>query len=225
MARALAERHRIRHPLHRSGGLLPRRSLFADSVRFRVGVGAIVALHLIFVIAPPLLSSDIFNYVGYARLEVVHHLNAYVKPLAAAPTDPSYIYVALAPPHDRLRPAVHAGQPAARLDQLPGGDLALKVFTGIASLVCVWLVWLCATRLGRPAMPGCALLRPQPDPAGLCRRWRPQRPADARRRARRDLPDAGRAGVGDGGDGGVGGGEEARPWYSCRSHCWARAGR
>src|ERR1700704_845666 len=61
---------------------------FADSVRFRVGVGAILVLHLIFLVAPPLLSSDIFNYVGYARLEVVHHLNAYVKPLAAAPTDP-----------------------------------------------------------------------------------------------------------------------------------------
>src|SRR3954465_7636308 len=66
---------------------------FADSVRFRVGIGAIVALHLIFLIAPPLLSSDIFNYVGYARLQGGHHLNAYVKPLAAAPTDPSYIYV------------------------------------------------------------------------------------------------------------------------------------
>src|SRR2546421_9788193 len=65
---------------------------FADSLKVRVAIGAIVALHVIFVIAPPLLSSDIFNYVGYARLEVVHHLNAYVKPLAAAPTDPSYIY-------------------------------------------------------------------------------------------------------------------------------------
>src|SRR3954452_18031793 len=33
---------------------------FADSVKFRVGVGAIVLLQVIFVIAPPLLSSDIF---------------------------------------------------------------------------------------------------------------------------------------------------------------------
>ena len=67
--------------------------LFADSVRFRVGIGAIVALHVVFLIAPPLLSSDIFNYVGYARLDAVHGLNPYVHPLSAAPTDPSYIYV------------------------------------------------------------------------------------------------------------------------------------
>jgi alpha-1,6-mannosyltransferase len=126
---------------------------FADSVRFRVGVGAIVALHLIFVIAPPLLSSDIFNYVGYARLEVVHHLNAYVKPLAAAPTDPSYIYVGW-PLHTT------AYGPLFTLASLPLGWVSfpaaiwlLKAFTGFASLACVALVWLCATRLGRPAMP------------------------------------------------------------------------
>jgi hypothetical protein len=60
----------------------------ADSVRVRVGLGAIVLLHLIFVIAPPLLSSDLFNYVGYARLDVVHGLNPYVHPLSAAPPTP-----------------------------------------------------------------------------------------------------------------------------------------
>src|SRR3954447_9200298 len=126
---------------------------FADSVRFRVGVGAIVALHLIFVIAPPLLSSDIFNYVGYARLEVVHHLNAYVKPLAAAPTDPSYIYVGW-PLHTT------AYGPLFTLASLPLGWVSfpaaiwlLKAFTGFATLACVALVWRCATRLGRPAMP------------------------------------------------------------------------
>src|SRR3954467_12977737 len=43
--------------------------LFPASVRLRAGIGAIVVLHLIFLIAPPLLSSDIFNYVGYARLD------------------------------------------------------------------------------------------------------------------------------------------------------------
>ena len=126
---------------------------FADSVRFRVAIGAIVALHVIFVIGPPLLSSDIFNYVGYARLEVVHHLNAYVKPLAAAPTDPSYIYVGW-PLHTT------AYGPLFTLASLPLGWVSfpaavwlLKIFTALASLACVALVWMCATRLGRPALP------------------------------------------------------------------------
>ncbi len=127
--------------------------LFADSVRFRIGVGAIVALHLLFVIAPPLLSSDIFNYVGYARLDAVHHLNPYVHPLSAAPTDPSYIYVGWP-----LNTTAYG--PLFTLGTLPLGWVSftaaiwlLKSVTALASLACVALVWACATRLGRPALP------------------------------------------------------------------------
>ena len=126
---------------------------FADSVRFRVGIAAIVALHVIFVIAPPLLSSDIFNYLGYARLEVVHGLNPYVHPLSAAPTDPTYIYVGWP-----LNTTAYG--PLFTLASLPLGWVSfttaiwlLKVVTGLASLACVYLVWACAARLGRPALP------------------------------------------------------------------------
>ena len=128
--------------------------LFADSVRFRVGIGAILALHLVFLIAPPLLSSDIFNYVGYARLDVVHHLNPYIHPLAAAPTDPSYIYVGWPLNTTAYGPAVHARHPAARMGQLHRPAIwLLKLSAALASLACVALVWMCATRLGRPALP------------------------------------------------------------------------
>jgi hypothetical protein len=126
---------------------------FADSVRVRVGLGAIVLLHLIFVIAPPLLSSDLFNYVGYARLDVVHGLNPYVHPLSAAPTDPSYIYVGWP-----LNTTAYG--PLFTLATLPLGWVSftaaiwlLKSVTALASLACVALVWACATRLGRPALP------------------------------------------------------------------------
>jgi hypothetical protein len=126
---------------------------FADSVRVRVGIGAIVLLHLIFVIAPPLLSSDIFNYVGYARLDAVHGLNPYVHPLSAAPTDPSYIYVGWP-----LNTTAYG--PLFTLASLPLGWVSfttaiwlLKSVTALASLGCVALVWACATRLGRPPLP------------------------------------------------------------------------
>ncbi len=127
--------------------------LFADSVKFRIGVGAIVALHLIFLLAPPLLSSDIFNYVGYARLEAVHHLNAYVKPLAAAPTDPSYIYVGWPLHTTAYGPLFTLASMPLGLVSFPAAIWILKSFTALASLGCVALVWLCATRLGRPALP------------------------------------------------------------------------
>src|SRR5262245_11365241 len=121
---------------------------FSDSVRVRAGLGAIVLLHLIFVIAPPVLSSDTFSYVGYARLETVHGLNPYVHPLPAAPTDSSYIYVGWP-----LNTTAYG--PLFTILSLPLGWVSfttgiwlLKSVTALASLACVALVWACATRLG-----------------------------------------------------------------------------
>jgi hypothetical protein len=127
--------------------------VFADSVNVRVGLGAIVLLHLIFVIAPPLLSSDIFNYVGYARLDVVHGLDPYVHPLSAAPTDPSYIYVGWPLNTTAYGPLFTLASLPLGWVSFPAAIWLLKSFTGVASLGCVALVWACATRLGRPALP------------------------------------------------------------------------
>jgi hypothetical protein len=127
--------------------------LFADSVSFRVGIGAIVALHLIFLIAPPLLSSDIFNYVGYARLDAVHGLNPYVHPLSAAPTDPSYIYVGWPLNTTAYGPLFTLGSLPLGSVSFTAGIWLLKLSAAAASLGCVALVWMCATRLGRPALP------------------------------------------------------------------------
>jgi Glycosyltransferase family 87 len=46
-----------------------------------------------FAIAPVLLSHDVYSYVDYARLGVVHSLDPYVYPPAAAPFDPAYAHV------------------------------------------------------------------------------------------------------------------------------------
>ena len=125
----------------------------ADSVRLRVGVGAIVALHVIFVIAPPLLSSDIFNYVGYARLQVVHDLNPYVHPLSAAPIDPSYVYVGWPLNTSAYGPLFTISSLPLAWVSFPTAIWLLKAVTALASLACVWLVWACAARLGRPPLP------------------------------------------------------------------------
>jgi alpha-1,6-mannosyltransferase len=127
--------------------------VFADSVRFRVGIGAIVALHLIFLIAPPLLSSDIFNYVGYARLDAVHGLNPYVHPLSAAPIDPSYVYVGWPLNTTAYGPLFTLASLSLGWVSFTTGIWLLKLSAAAASLGCVALVWLCATRLGRPALP------------------------------------------------------------------------
>ncbi len=40
-------------------------------------IATIVAVHAIFLLSPPLALTDLFNYVNYGRMEVVHGLNPY----------------------------------------------------------------------------------------------------------------------------------------------------
>ena len=54
---------------------------------------AIVVAIAGFAVAPVLLSHDAYSYVDYARLGVVHGLDPYVHPPAAAPADPAYAHV------------------------------------------------------------------------------------------------------------------------------------
>ena len=51
---------------------------------------AIALLVLSFAPPPSLLSHDVYSYVDYARLGVVHGLDPYVHPPAAAPADPAF---------------------------------------------------------------------------------------------------------------------------------------
>jgi alpha-1,6-mannosyltransferase len=65
-------------------------------------IGAIVAVQLIFFLSPPLTLTDVFNYINYARMDVVHNLDPYATIPALGPHgDPSY---ALSNWHDLLSP-------------------------------------------------------------------------------------------------------------------------
>jgi len=59
----------------------------------RVVWGAIAVAVGGFAVAPVLLSHDVYSYVDYARLGVVHGLDPYVHPPAAAPGDPAFAEV------------------------------------------------------------------------------------------------------------------------------------
>ncbi len=62
-------------------------------MRPRLFWAAVGVLLTAFALAPVLLSHDVYSYVDYARLGVVHGLNPYVHPPAAAPFDPAYARV------------------------------------------------------------------------------------------------------------------------------------
>jgi hypothetical protein len=59
-----------------------------------LGRGVVRALIAVFVLgfalSPVLLSHDVYSYVDYARLGVVHGLDPYVHPPSAAPADPAF---------------------------------------------------------------------------------------------------------------------------------------
>jgi hypothetical protein len=55
--------------------------------------GAILLLVAAFALSPVLLSHDVYSYVDYARLGVVHGLDPYSHAPVAAPTDPAFAHV------------------------------------------------------------------------------------------------------------------------------------
>ncbi len=65
----------------------------ADAVRASWALVAIGALHLIFLLGPPMYLTDVFNYLGFARLDVLHGLSPYAHHPSAVPGDAVFPYV------------------------------------------------------------------------------------------------------------------------------------
>ncbi len=74
-------------------GFPPISRVTESSINRRLIWAAVVVLIAAFAAAPILLSHDVYSYVDYARLAVVHGLDPYAYPPAAAPFDPAYARV------------------------------------------------------------------------------------------------------------------------------------
>ncbi len=113
-------------------------------------VAAIVAVHAVLLLSPPLALTDIFNYVNYGRMEVFHHLDPYTTtPILEPHSDPAF---ALSNWHQLLSPygplftlITFAVVPLG----LAGSFWALKAILAAASLTMVLLVWKAARLIGR----------------------------------------------------------------------------
>jgi alpha-1,6-mannosyltransferase len=115
--------------------------------RRRVWV-AIVLADLAALLAPPLLSSDVFGYLGFARLGVLHHLSPYSFTAQAAPHDAIYPYLGwhtVTTPYGPLFSLVtYALVPLG----IAAGLWVLKLIAALTSIATVALVWRIARRLG-----------------------------------------------------------------------------
>lgn len=122
-----------------TGAVLPRRAV----------LGAIAVVHVALLLAPPLLSSDVFSYIDYARLGALHGVDPYAHGPSAAPRDPAFALAGWKHAATAYGPLFTvASYPLAYLG-LPLAVWCLKLVAACASLGCVALVWRIAGQLGR----------------------------------------------------------------------------
>ena len=125
----------------------------AGDVSPRLAIGSIAGLHVLFLLAPPLLSQDVFSYIAYARLGVEHGLSPYTHSPVDIPSDPVFGFAG-------SKDAVSVYGPAFTLLTYPlsglgvaGAYWVLKVVACLASLGVVGLVWKTASLLRRDPVP------------------------------------------------------------------------
>jgi hypothetical protein len=114
----------------------------------------VIATAVILVLCPPLQYTDLFNYLGYARLGALHHLNPYSHVIAAEQFDPVSRLATWSnwrSPYGTLFTAIT--YPLALLP-LPVAYWLLKIGTVALSVAFIWLVYKCARLLDRdPRLP------------------------------------------------------------------------
>src|SRR3954447_26436278 len=125
----------------------------APSVRLAWAVGAIALLHVVWLLAPPMWLTDVFNYIGYARIGALHHLNPYAHYLNQVPSDSSFRWVTWPKLHSPYGPLFLAGSWPLAWASVPTALWIFKVSTALASLGCIALVARLAHELRRPVVP------------------------------------------------------------------------
>ncbi len=124
---------------------------YSTRLRARWVIAAIVAVQAILLCAPPLFSTDVFNYLNSGRMGAVHGLNPYTTiPLLEPHGDPAF---AISNWHHLLSPygplftlLTYALSPLG----VGASFWAVKVIIALANLATLALVWRCAALLGRP---------------------------------------------------------------------------
>lgn len=109
----------------------------------------VVALHALLLLTPPLPLTDVFNYLGYARLGALHHLNPYTHVIGQAAHDPVYRFTSWHNLSSPYGPAFTAATYPLAFLPLPLAYWIVKVVTVMASLGVIALVWRIARQLGR----------------------------------------------------------------------------
>jgi alpha-1,6-mannosyltransferase len=103
----------------------------------------VAGLHAMVLLAPPLLSTDIFSYVAYGRLGALHGANPYLHGPSAIALDPVYPFLAARWMHTPTAygPLFTALSYLLAPLNVAWNVLAYKAIAAISSLVIVVVVW------------------------------------------------------------------------------------
>lgn len=108
----------------------------------------VVAANAILLLGPPLISQDVFGYLAFARLGVVHGLDPYTHVAAEMPVDPVIGFIGWPYQHSPYGPLFTLASYASAPLGLAGGLWALKAAAVFGSLVAVALTARAAGLLG-----------------------------------------------------------------------------
>ena len=119
------------------------------AIRTPALIAAIVAANVVFLLAPPLFSADVFGYVGFARESVLHHLDPYTHGWAAAlQHDPIRPYIQWHDVKSAYGPLFTIASYALVPLGIAGAVWTFKGVAFLSSLATCWLVWRLALRRG-----------------------------------------------------------------------------
>jgi alpha-1,6-mannosyltransferase len=130
----------------------------AGELSRRTLVVAIAALHALFLLAPPLLSQDVFSYIAYARLGAEHGLDPYTHAPLDIPGDAVFAFAGSKSAVSVYGPLFTLPTYALAPLGVPAAFWVLKAVAALASLGVVALVWRSAERLGRDPRTPAALV-------------------------------------------------------------------
>jgi hypothetical protein len=116
----------------------------------RAALALVAALHVVVLVGPVLISTDVFSYIAYARMGVEHGINPYLHGPSSIAGDPVYVYVG----HDWRHVATAYGPlytllsyPLAPLGVV-GAVWGMKALALLASAATLTLSWRCARARG-----------------------------------------------------------------------------
>jgi hypothetical protein len=122
--------------------------LFARSLPLAAIAAAIAAAHAILLLGPPLLSQDVFGYIGFARMGALHGLDPYTHVAAQASGDEVFAFLGWPYQHSPYGPLFTLLSYATVPLGVGGSLWAFKAIAVASSLGAIALIARAAGRLG-----------------------------------------------------------------------------